>query len=310
MRAEERVIEAAPMERRTVRAAAVAPLPGITAVAATIHWWGRLPDPMAIHWSLTGHPDGSLVRGAAVALVVGIAVVSGLSSCSLVLLGVRGAGLLAGVGALFSWVAWCAIVANEGAPTWYGAGRLPLVAVLPGVAAGAAVALVVERGVVAPSSWEAGAWRGRVGWSPVAPAVVAVLALLVLVFVQAWAAVVPLVVVALALTTLSPVRVTADRRGLAIYCGWLPWPVTTIALSEIRSAGTIELRPAELGGRGYRGLGQRARGWAGVALHRRAALLVRRGPAIRLDLRDGSTFAVSVDGAADAAEVLNGLLTP
>src|SRR5581483_821412 len=133
---------------------------------ATIVWWGRLPDPMAVHWSLGGPPDGSMVRGAAIALVVGVAVVSGLSSCALVLLGVRGGGLLAGVGAMFTWVSWCEVLANRGAATWGAAGRLPLAGVLPGVAVGTVVALVVERGVVLGALPEPGTWSGRVGRSP------------------------------------------------------------------------------------------------------------------------------------------------
>jgi len=274
-------------------------------------WWGRLPDPMATHWAMSGRPDGSLVRGAAIALVVGVAVVAGLSACALTLLRVHAAGLIAGVGALFCWLAWWTILANAGAATWRTASRLPLPVALPGIGLGVLVAVWVGHDPpgdpldadddAVPAGVRLGeraSWAGRAGWSPLLPIGVALLALLLLGFVRAWAAVVPLLVVAFALTAFCPVQVTADRRGLRIRYGWLPWPTTTIALSEIRRADAIDLRPMDWGGWGYRG-SRRAMG--------RAAVVLRRGAAIRLDLADGSTFAVTVDDAATAAGVLNDL---
>jgi len=210
-RAEERVIGGSQIGRRTVVAAAVAPFGGLTAVAATAALWGRLPEPIAMHWSVAGRPDGSAVRGAGVALLLGVAVVSGLSSCALVLLGLRGAGALAGVGAMFSWAAWCTIVANDGAATWSAAGSLPFQAVLPGVAGAAAVAVAVERGVVPPplggSRYRPTRWAGAV------PVVVAVVASLVLMVVDAWAAVGALVALAVGVAVRSPVGAAADAGG-------------------------------------------------------------------------------------------------
>ncbi len=299
------------LPRRTLLAALVGPVLGAAAIVPAVVWWGRLPDPMATHWAISGHPDGSLARGAAIALVVGVAVVAGLSACALTLLRVHAAGLIAGVGALFCWLAWSTILANEGAPAWRAASPLPLPVALPGIGLGILVAIFVWRGAplgplhddgdAVSASIEPGeraAWAGRAGWSPLLPIGVALLALLLLGFVRAWAAVVPLLVVAFALTAFCPVQVTADRRGLRIRYGWLPWPTTTIALAEIRRADAIDLRPTEWGGWGYRG-SRRAMG--------RAAIVLRRGAAIRLDLADGSTFAVTVDDAATAAGVLNDL---
>jgi hypothetical protein len=40
-----------------------------------------------------------------------------------------------------------------------------------------------------------------------------------------------------------------------------------------------------------------------------AAVAVRRGPALRLTLRDGKTFLVTVDDAATGAALLNDLIT-
>jgi hypothetical protein len=41
---------------------------------------------------------------------------------------------------------------------------------------------------------------------------------------------------------------------------------------------------------------------------RRAAWVVHRGPGLKLDLRDGKVFVVTVDGAEEVAAVVNGLI--
>jgi hypothetical protein len=138
--------------RSTIIAALVGPVVGLAAIVPAVLWWGRLPDPMATEWALGGRPDGSLVRGAAIALLVGAAVVTGLSSCSLGLLRSRGAGALAGIAATSSWLTWCTILANEGAPTWRAASSLPIVMSLPGVAFGVAVGFAVARAVLMPAN--------------------------------------------------------------------------------------------------------------------------------------------------------------
>jgi hypothetical protein len=302
------------LPRRTLVAAMVGPGLGLGAIVPAVIWWDRLPDPMATHWGISGHPDGSMARGAAVALVLGVATVAGLSSSALALVGTHAGGLVAGIGAMFSWLAWCTILANKGARTWHEASYVPVVVALPGIVVGLGAATIVWRAV--PHRWpapgerrlpseglradERAVWAGHAGWSPLLPFAVAILALLLLSVVRAWSAVIPLLVIALGLTAFCSVKVTADRRGLRIRYGWLPWPTTTISLSEIRRADAIDLRPMEWGGWGYRG-SRRAMG--------RAALVLRRGSAIKLDLADGSTFAVTVDDAATGAGVLNDLRT-
>jgi hypothetical protein len=42
-------------------------------------------------------------------------------------------------------------------------------------------------------------------------------------------------------------------------------------------------------------------------LFRRASLVVRRGPALRLELENGRVFQLTVDDAGTAAELINGL---
>lgn len=97
----------------------------------------------------------------------------------------------------------------------------------------------------------------------------------------------------------SHVRVTADDRGLAVVYGRLGLRARFIPLAEIASASSLKLDPLEHGGWGYRG---------GLRVFGKAAIVVRAGDAVRLDLRDGKTLFVTVDDAATAAALLNGLI--
>jgi hypothetical protein len=59
----------------------------------------------------------------------------------------------------------------------------------------------------------------------------------------------------------------------------------------------IEVRPVQWGGWGYRG---------SVRVFKKAAVVLRKGPGLRLRLRNGAQFAVTVPGAEPAAALLNG----
>lgn len=101
----------------------------------------------------------------------------------------------------------------------------------------------------------------------------------------------PLIAAAL---ILSRVRVTVDRNGLTTSLGGIFR--RRIPLAEMDGAEAVELHPSEWGGWGYR----MAPG--------RTALVLRRGDAIAIRLKDGNNFSVSVDHAATGAGLLNGLL--
>jgi len=77
-------------------------------------------------------------------------------------------------------------------------------------------------------------------------------------------------------------------------------PYMTLPLDRIVRAEALDVHPMSWGGWGYRG---------SLRFMHRAAWIVRSGPGIRLDLRDDRTFVVTVDGAEEAAAVVNGLLT-
>lgn len=98
-----------------------------------------------------------------------------------------------------------------------------------------------------------------------------------------------------ATSVLSHIEVFADRRGLTVRYGAFGWPRTRIALDRIETAAPIEVTPTRWGGWGYRG---------SLAVFRRAAVVLRGGPGLRLDLTDGKVFVVTIDDPGTAAAVL------
>jgi hypothetical protein len=74
------------------------------------------------------------------------------------------------------------------------------------------------------------------------------------------------------------------------------WPRMSLSLADVATIEVIDdIAPLRYGGWGYRG---------SLRLYRRAALVLRRGPGLRVKLRDGRVFVVTVDdpqGAVAAA---------
>jgi hypothetical protein len=89
-------------------------------------------------------------------------------------------------------------------------------------------------------------------------------------------------------------RVRIDATYLHVR-GWLPLPSLRLPLEQVESVDVIDLEPMRWGGWGYRG-SLRAFG--------KAAWVVRSGPGLVLHLTRGRTFAVTVDGADEAAAVI------
>jgi len=102
--------------------------------------------------------------------------------------------------------------------------------------------------------------------------------------------------VGIAMLALSSVSVTADQRGVSLAYG--PWRLIRqrIPLDRIAAASAIDVRPMKWGGWGYRG---------SLRIFRRAAVVLRGGPGLRLDLRDGAVFTVTVDQPEVAAALIN-----
>lgn len=101
------------------------------------------------------------------------------------------------------------------------------------------------------------------------------------------------------LITASRLRMVIDSEGVRVRWGPLGFPVNRLRIDQILDAQAVVIRPLHAGGWGYRG---------SRLLFRRAAAVVRRGPAIRLELVKNRVFVVTVDDAATGATVLQELL--
>lgn len=108
-----------------------------------------------------------------------------------------------------------------------------------------------------------------------------------------------LAVLGLAALPFTSIGVTIDERGLRVEYGMLRWPVSRVGLEEIEQVTAIDLRPAQWGGWGYRG---------SRAVLKRAAVVLRAGPAIEMELVGGRRFAVTVDDAEVGARALQQLV--
>jgi hypothetical protein len=97
----------------------------------------------------------------------------------------------------------------------------------------------------------------------------------------------------------SRIRMVVDHDGVRVRWGPIGFPVNRLRLDQILDVQAVAIRPLHAGGWGYRG---------SRVVFRQAAALVRRGPAIRLELEKNRVFVVTVDDAATGATVLQGLL--
>lgn len=105
--------------------------------------------------------------------------------------------------------------------------------------------------------------------------------------------------VLLLLEHLSKIRVSINERALTIHYGHLGWIRQRVPLARIARASAFELEPMSHGGWGYRG---------SLKLLGRAAVVVRSGSALRLELRDAKQLCITVEDAETGAALLNGFV--
>ena len=281
----------------------------------------NLPDRVASHYGISGRPDGSMTPEQLI-LVVGVMMVLGLGMCVVVALGRRRfqpmvapamsfigmfiAGLAAGILAMTA-------IGQRGLERWQDATLSPWALILwlgGSVAAGAAAARIAstlpsddpdDAGDIPPAldlaPGERIFWTSTLSarWPLMLGVVNLVFALVVTGLAEPWIGMF-LLLAAIAVTTFSRIRVTADHTGLTVRYGFLGRPRTRVSIHRIATAQAIEVRPAEWGGWGYRG---------NLALMNRAAVVLRAGPGIRLDLHDGKVFVVTIDNPETPAQLLN-----
>lgn len=306
-----------PVGRRLGEAAFPA-VASVTAVVAPLVVFDRLPDPIASHWGWSGGPDGSLPLLLDAVLLATVTAVVALGP----LLAARGAvprdlarllvGVAGAAGVFLAGLRVASVQANLDAPAWEAAASLPG-ATLAVTAVGAMLAAAV-------GAWAAGDRPDRspelsapddvevqpgeaIVWSGVASSRGGIAATLVAVgLLVAGVAVVPaegrsIVVGLLALGvllagTLGQVRVTVGPAGLTARLGWLGLPRVHVPITDVEAVRVEKVVPYEYGGWGYR------------VVPGARAIVVRKGPGLRIERRSRPALVVTVDGAAEAAGVL------
>ena len=280
----------------------------------------HLPEPLATHWSGSGAPDGSMRLAPYLAVLAGIVLVPGILSLPrsgepVDAQAPRALGTLSFVSALAALLSAETVWANWDRARWHDARSvsLPLVAATVGVSLLLAmlVSSVARRrfGVQAPapaeSSLELGAHE-RVFWTSSAEnrfeallsvALLVVSALVALRFEVRHAIV--LAFVAVVVEHVSSIRVVVNGQRLVVRYGRLGWVRQSIDLRRVLRASAFDLVPMAHGGWGYRG---------SLWILGRASVVVRGGPALRLELEKRRVFSITVDEAGTAADLINGLL--
>jgi hypothetical protein len=302
-----------------------------TMVAVPAALWSRLPARVASHWTLTGTANGTMPRAAAFALL-GLLAVPGIA---LVLAGLVAArrngarGRPAGTRALSgtalisvglfviafstSFVLMVA-VANLGGGGLRSADVNPVTAFLPLAGAaliagfggyalrrhgGLGAADAAPRPSLGLRAGERAVWIGRTRarWAWQAGLLLAGAGAVTGITAGQWTPGAVLMLTGVLMLGFTSVRVRVAARGVTVGYGALGLRLTRIPLRRIASAEAVERTSFAFG---YRG---------SMLLYGAAAVVLRRGPALRLTLRDGKTFLVTVDDAATGAALLNDLIT-
>lgn len=296
------------------------------AAALTLAWAPRLPDPVALHWGLDGvdrvgslagliAPFAALAGVLCLPLVVGSSLVTGtwrrgvvgLSAAMAALTG----GLTVGMLAVQLDVDDATTVASPGAAV-----AIPLVAalvigILAAWLAGPEPALPADDPVPADAARLTLPDGGRAVWSaplPAIPLAVPVIAVGVLlatavalgVLTGSWWMLLPMALLSVVLLLTLGWRVQIDRTGLRL-SAVLGWPRYRVPVGTITRADVVEIDPMrEFGGWGVR-VGRGGRGGS-------LGFVTRRGEGIAVERSGAATVVVTVDGAEQAAALLNTMI--
>jgi hypothetical protein len=295
----------------------------LMAAAGTLvlSWSARLPDPVASHWGLHGVDGtsslaallaGSLVIGTLLTvLVAGIALFGGQPAFTRRMAAAMSTWLAAFLGGMLIVTAWIQLdVADAHLARDFPLGAIGGVVLLSLLLGAGAAALTPADPVPATAGpVPADAFRTplladeRVMWTATVrmrgtdeATAVAIVLLVVGVVLTGQPALLGFLLVPVLLIVLGRWRVTVDRTGLWARC-LLGAPRTGVALAEVVRADVVHLHPLrEFGGWGVRS-----------DLKGRYGLVLRAGDAIAVQRAGGGVFVATVDGAADAVALLNGL---
>ena len=326
-----------PLQRRAL----VVLLLVLAPVAALVVWLAThdaLPDPIATHWQLDGDPDGFTSPGGFAAGMIAVSAAMAVLGSVVVTIGSfrAGSGPIAGV---LAWTAWVfaggvgdALISAHGVADAHDArsGWSHSVVV---IVVGLVVALAVWRLTpIPPSSIDAAAvaepsyrlspgeravWVGSASSRPLLRTGmvlvgVGTLGLAVVALVTMLGVVSPgtstdgsvlisalvVIVVGLAAAWCHSITVRVDATGVTARLGGVPWPRFRVPLERIEAARAELVEPMQWGGWGYRVGGRRG-----------SALVVRKGQGIVLARHGRPDFAITVDDAERAAELVNALVS-
>ncbi len=280
-----------------------------------------LPNRVASHYGISGKADGSMTPEQFF-IVIGALMVLGLGGCLAIALTRRKlqpmvapsvAFVGAFIGALCAGMLATTAIDQRGLERWQDA-TLSLWALIVWIGgsliAGSVAARIAsslpfdsESGTDAPPPAMNLTVGERVFWSSTLSArwplfsslAVLLVALVVTQLTELWVVLV-LLFIAIVLSAFGRIRVTADQSGLQVRYGFLGWPRTSVPIHRIATVHAIDVRPADWGGWGYRG---------SLTLLKRAAVVLRAGPGIRVDLHDGKVFVVTIDDPDLPARLLN-----
>lgn len=303
----------------------------LAAIVAHIIVTPSLPNPVAIHWGITGAPDGFAAVWVTPLLlaVVGFGIPALLTATAVPALRRGGTGLtyplLAATSstivtliAVLMTVATLRQIGLDDAASGPGIGPAFAVAVPVALVMGALAWFVQPRDLFIASggdsvpaadladgqrvAWVRASTTAR--WISVAVSVLVGLlaagAVLLALFSAepeaAWVMGAVTLLLALLLVANLRFHVRADERGLTV-TSIAGWPRFHVPLSEVRSATVISVEPlAEFGGYGMR--------WSP---DRRFGVVLRRGEPLEIERTTGKRFVVTVDDAHTAAGVLTAL---
>jgi len=290
-----------------------------------------LPDPVAIHWDITGAPNGSgpvwLTPVLTIAIGLGLPVLMALSALVSLRRGDRGVayrllGALAlGLATLMSVLGTWTLVLQSGVPD-AADGPTVLVPVLVAVAA-SVLAGVIGWAIQPHAPWrpialiptetlplapgERAVWLQRV--SIARSGIIVLLSALALMVVLSvvtvvvtadplavWIIIGATVVVGALVATTVAFHVRVDDEGLSINSA-VGWPRVHVPLDDIASAAVVMVDPmGQFGGWGLR--------WGPAGF----GVVLRTGEGIEVRRRSGKTLTVTVDDAATGAALLNALV--
>lgn len=289
----------------------------------------RLPDPLATHWGAHGEPNGAMRIHMTITFAM---VIVGLPAVGFAWLarrrslargeGARGFAIAAFVATMGTASSWMITLRNLDADSWQQAGAFHPASALTLVILGLGAAIIaarlgsgIESAQVNPADVPSAGiapgarayWQGtaRALWATAGViAIGAAVILLACMQIMGLAGpgsahLLPFGIVGLAMMFFTSIRMTADRNGVRIAYGAMGWPTQRIALAEIQRASVLQVNPLMHGGWGYRG---------SLKAFRRASIVLRRGEGVQLDLTGGRSLVITIDGATQAAGVINDLL--